>query len=166
MNFGTAASIGLEALKNGQSMGSAFSGALGASKLAGQGFGKIATQLGLTEKLGQQVGQVLDKVIQPNTLNGSQVINGLQYFDADKNGQISKAELTQGLQKLQDLGLSQSGDSKKLYQLGDQMLKNYDRIAQQDGTAASISYKDVGRVMAQDGTQTSLSQSDWQRFSV
>lgn len=166
MNFGTAASIGLEALKKGQSVGSALGGALGASPLAGQGFAKIATQLGLTEKLGQQAGQVLNQLIQPNALNGTQVVNGLQYFDADKNGQISKAELIQGLQKLQDLGLSGSGDSKKLYQLGDQMLKNYDRIAQQDGAAASISYKDVGKVMAQDGTQASLSQVDWQRLNA
>lgn len=166
MNFGTAVSIGLEAIKNGQSLGTALGGALSASKLAGNEFGKIATRLGLNENLGQQVGQVLDKVIQPKSLTGTQVMNGLQYFDADKNGQISKAELSQGLQKLQDLGVSQSGESQKLHQLGEQLLKNYDRVARQDGLTSGISYRDVGQVMAQDGNKAGLSQADWQKLNV
>lgn len=166
MNFGTAASLGLELLKS-QNMGASLTGAMGASKLAGQGFSKIAQKLGLSEQLGQQVGQALGRLADgAKNANGQDVLNSLQYFDADKNGQISRAELNQGMQKLQDLGLSQSGPNSKLYQLGDQMLKNYDRLALQDGNAASVSYKDMGTLMAKDGQQANLSNKDWQTFNA
>lgn len=166
MDFSTVASIGLEALKNGQGMGAALTGALGASKLTGQGFGKIAQKLGLSDELGQLAGQALDQVMRSRNMGGEKVVESLQYFDADKNGQISRAELTQGMQKLQELGLSQSGSTGKLYQMGEQMLKNYDRLSLQDGNAASISYKDMGQLMAKDGTQANLSAKDWQTFNA
>ncbi len=135
---------------------------MGASKLAGQGFSQIAKKLGLSGSLGQQVGQALEQLAEgAKNTGGQQVLSGLQYFDADKNGQISREELSQGLQKLQDLGLSQSGPNRKLYQMGDQMLQNYNRLALQDGNAAAISYKDMGTLMAKDGKQAALSQADW-----
>jgi hypothetical protein len=166
MNFGTAASVGLELLQNHQNVGAAFSGAMGASKLAGQGFSKIAQKLGLSGPLGQQVGQALEQLANSaKNTGGQQVLSGLQYFDANKNGQVSREELSQGLQKLQDLGLSQSGPNRKLYQLGDQMLQHYDRLALLDGNAASVSYKDMGTLMAKDGKQAVLSKVDWQALN-
>jgi hypothetical protein len=166
MNFGTVASVGLELLQNRQNVSAALSGATGAAKLAGQGFSKIAQKLGLSGSLGEQVGQALEQLANSaNNTDGQQVLNGLQYFDADKNGQISRAELSQGLQKLRDLGLSQTAPNRKLYQLGDQILQNYDRLALLDGNAAFVSYKDIGTLMAKDGSRVVLSQSDWRTLN-
>jgi hypothetical protein len=46
------------------------------------------------------------------------------------------------------------------------MLKNYDRLSQQDGLATGISYKDMGQLMAQDGTQANLTNADWQKLNA
>jgi hypothetical protein len=172
MNFGTAASIGLELIQGSNGMGAVLKGALGAAKLTqGKGFAQVAQKLGLSdglsEKLGQQVGQAVGELANAmGSHSGTQVLNALQYFDADKNGAMTRDELTQGLQKLQDLGLSQSGATAKLYQMGDNLLKNYERLAAQDGNATTLSFKDVGALMGKDGQATTLSKADWQTLNA
>ncbi len=168
MNFGTAASIGMELIQGGNGMGAVLKGALSAAKLTqGKGFAQVAQKLGLSEKLGQQVGQAVSELANAvGSQSGPQVLNSLQYFDADKNGAITRDELTQGLQKLQDLGLGQSSATGKLYQMGDNMLKNYERLAGQDGNASTLSFKDMGTLMGKDGHSTTLSKADWQGLNA
>ncbi len=167
MDFSTAASVGVELFKNRQNIGAALNGVSGAGKLAGAGFSKIAQKFNLPGDLGTQVGQVLEQAgASAKASGGMQVLNGMQFFDADKNGQISREELTQGLQKLQDSGQAQTGDTAKLYKMGDLMLKNYERLSQQDGLATGISYKDMGQLMAQDGAQANLTPADWQKLNA
>ena len=168
MNFGTAASIGMELIQGGNGMGAVLKGALSAAKLTqGKGFAQVAQKLGLSEKLGQQVGQAVSELANAvGSQSGPQVLNALQYFDADKNGAITRDELTQGLQKLQDLGLGQSGATGKLYQMGDNMLKNYERLAGQDGNASTLSFKDMGTLMGKNGHSTTLSKADWQGLNA
>lgn len=164
MNFGAAASIGLEILQNRQAVGSAVNGL---TRMTGNGFSQVAQKFGLSPQLGQQVQSVLQEIGNHSNQNGLHVLNGMQFFDADKNGQISRDELNQGLQKLQQMGLSQTGGvTGKLAQMGAQMLKSYDRLAQLDGNAASVSYQDMGKLMAQDGHQATLSGADWEKMNA
>lgn len=158
----------MELIQGGNGMGAVMKGALSAARLTqGKGFSQIAQKLGLSEKLGQQVGQAVSELANAmGNHSGSQVLNALQYFDADKNGAITRDELTQGLQKLQGLGVSQSGTTGKLYQMGDNLLKNYDRLAAQDGNASTLSFQDVGTLMAKDGHQATLSRADWQALNA
>lgn len=171
MNLATAASLGMNLLQNGQGLGGALKGALGMTQLAkGQGFAQVAQKLGLSPQWGQQVGQAVSDLAQTvGNPGGTQVLNALQYFDTDKNGALSREELTQGLQKLQDLGLHQSGQSGaagQWYQLGDRLLKQYERVAAQDGNSATLSFKDVGALMGKDGHQATLSKVDWQSLNL
>lgn len=168
MNFGTAASIGMELIQGSNGMGAVMKGALSAARLTqGKGFAQVAQALGLSEKLGQQVGQAVNELANAvGSHSGPQVLNALQYFDTDKNGAITRDELTQGLQKLQDLGVSQSGATGKFYQMGDHLLKNYERLAAQDGNASTLSFKDVGTLMGKDGHPTTLSKADWQSLNA
>lgn len=149
-------------------MGAVLKGALGAAKLTqGKGFAQVAQKLGLSEKLGQQVGEAVGELANAvGSHNGTQVLNALQHFDADKNGAITRDELTQGLQKLQDLGLGQSGATAKLYQMGDNLLKNYERLAAQDGNATTLSFRDVGSLMGKDGHTNTLSKADWRALNT
>lgn len=168
MNFATAASLGLNLIQNSHGLGQALRGALGAAQLSqGQGFAQVAQKLGLSETMGRQVGQAVSELANAaGSHSGNQVLNALQYYDTDKNGVISRDELTQGLQKLQDLGLSQSGATGQLYQMGDNLLKNYERLAAQDGNGTTLSFRDVGVLMGKDGHQTTLSKADWQALNA
>jgi hypothetical protein len=147
-------------------MGMALNGLSGLGKLTGEGFSKIAAQFHLPTGLTKPIAQAIDENRNPNNMNSVQVLASLQYFDANHDGQINKAELTQGLQHLKDAGLSGSGDSAKLYQLGDKLLQQYDKVAQLDGNSASISYKDVGKLINQDGKIASLSEADWNQLNA
>ena len=61
-------------------------------------------------------------------ISSIQVLAGMQYFDANHDGQVSQDELPQGLNKLKASGQSASGNGAQLYSLGDMLLKNKGRI--------------------------------------
>jgi hypothetical protein len=166
MSLETAASIGIGLIKHRQEIGAALSGISGLGKLTGEGFSKIAQQFHLPTGITKSIAQAIEENRNPKNINSIQVLASLQYFDADHNGELSKDELSQGLQHLKDAGLSNSGNAAKLYQLGDKMLQQYDKVAQLDGNAASISYKDIGKLLNQDGKIATLSPDDWSKLNA
>jgi hypothetical protein len=167
MDLGTAASIGIGLLQHRKEIGSiAMGGIKGLGSISGQGFSKIAEHFHLPKGISKQIGQAIEDNRNPENFNGVQVMASLQFFDADRNGEISKTELTQGLQQLKNSGLSNNGNATKLYQLGDIMLKNYEKVAQLDGSGTSVSYTDMGKLINQDGKIATLSTSDWNKLNA
>jgi len=168
MDLGTAASIGIGLIQHRKEIGSiAMGGMKGLSNISGQGFSKIAEHFHLPKGISKQIGQAIDDNRNPENFNSVQVMASLQFFDADRNGQISQTELSQGMQQLKTSGLSSGGgNAAKLYQLGDMMLKNYDKVAQLDGTGTSISYADAGKLINQDGKIATLAASDWEKLNA
>jgi hypothetical protein len=166
MNFGTAASIGIGLIKHRQEIGTALGQLGNLGKISGEGFAQIAQKFHLPKGIGQQISNAIQENNNPNYTNGVELLASMRYFDADQDGNISKTELTQGLQQLQDAGLTSQSKAAKLYQLGDQMLKNYDKIAQLDGTGSTISAKDMGHLLNQDGNLATLSPNDWQKLNA
>ena len=166
MNFGTAASIGIGLIQHRQEIGAALGGLTGLGTAGGEGFAKIAEKFHLPKGISQQITDALQENNNPSNISGVQVLASMRYFDADRNGQISKDELTQGLKQLQDSGLANKGDAAKLYQMGDMMLKNYDKVAQLDGNEASVSAMDMGKLLNQDGKIATLSPADWQKLNA
>lgn len=166
MDFGTAASIGIGLIKHRDDIGSALGGLAGISKIGGEGFAKIADKFHLPKGISQQISGAIAENNNPDNTSGVQVLASIRYFDADHNGEITKAELTQGLTQLQQSGLSKSAEAAKLYQMGDMMLKNYDKVAQLDSAGASVSYKDIGKLLNQDGKLGTLSPDDWQKLNA
>ncbi len=154
MSLETAASIGLGLLKNREAVGTA----LGLGKLGGQGFAKIAA------RVKAELNALEDT--NPNNINTLQALNNLSHFDADKNGQVTKDELTQGLQKLTGAGIANNGQFKKLYTMGEMMLKNYDKLAQLDGNASGISYQDIGKLANQDQRVATIALADWGKLNA
>lgn len=156
MSFESVASIGLQALKHRQEIGSALNGVAGLANLAGnQVFGKI-----FEKKLQGQQGNCQAPSQGLNTLQG---LSALGYFDADRNGQISKQEITDGLQKLNAAGLGQNGAYAKLNEFGQKLLQNYDKVSALDGNGTSLSYLDLGKLAGQDNQVMSISDADWQK---
>jgi hypothetical protein len=167
MSLETAASIGIGLLKNPQELGMALNGLSGLGKLTGEGFSKIAAQFHLPTRISSPIAQAIDENRDPNTMNSVQVLTSMRYYDANQDGQISQAELTQGLQQLQAAGLAGTGGpGDKLYQLGNHMLQQYSKVAQLDGNSASISYKDAGKLINQDGNIATLSTADWNALNA
>ncbi|MCE3236009.1 MAG: hypothetical protein K0Q50_2189 [Vampirovibrio sp.] len=166
MDFGTAASIGIGLIKHRDGLGSALGGLAGISKMGGEGFAKIAEKFHLPKGLTQQITNAIDENSNPKNTSGVQVLASMRYFDADKNGEITKEELNQGLTQLRESGLTKSADAAKLYQMGDMMLKNYDKVSQLDGEGTSVSYKDMGKLLNQDGKLATLSPDDWQKLNA
>jgi hypothetical protein len=158
MSFNTMASVGLEAFKHRQQIGAALHGAAGLAGAAkGELFGKIFGNL--EAKQNQAAG--------PDTkdgLNSLQALTGFGFFDADHNGQLSKQELTEGLQKLSDSGLGQNGPYAKLNEFGQKLLQNYDQAAALDGNGTGFSYRDLGDLAKQDGQAVRISNGDWQKL--
>jgi hypothetical protein len=153
MSFESVASIGLQALKHRQEIGAALKGVAGLANLAGnQSFGKIFEKQIQNQQNNSKPGL--------NTLQG---LSGLSYFDADGNRQISKQEITDGLQKLNAAGLGQSGAYAKLNEFGQKLLQNYDKVSALDGNGASLSYLDLGKLAGQDQQAASISDADWQK---
>lgn len=165
MNLETAASIGIGVLKHRQEIGAALGGLQGLGKLSGEGFAKIAEQFNLPGGLARKIGNAITEQRDPNNINAVQSMSYLHHFDANGNGQVTKEELNAGLQKLQETGLA-NGPAKKLYAMGDMLLKNYDKVAQLDGDAASVSYKDLGKLIRQDEKVATLSPADWQKLNA
>lgn len=166
MDLGTAASIGIGLIKHRDELGSALGGIAGIGKLGGEGFAKIAEKFHLPKGLARHISNAIDENNNPKNTSGVQVLASMRYFDADKNGEISKEELTQGLTQLRESGLAKSAEAAKLYQMGDMMLKSYDKVAQLDGAGASVSYQDLGKLLNQDGKLATLSPEDWQKLNA
>jgi len=159
MSIETAASIGLGLIKHRQEIGAAVSNL---TKLSGAGFTKIAQEFHLPTGLTQKISTALDENKNPQNFNLIQVLSGMQTFDANHDGQVSKDELTQGMSKLKASGQS----SSQLYSMGDMLLKNYEKVAQMDGSANGISVKDTLKLVTQDGKGGTLSSSDWERLNA
>ena len=167
MDLGTAASIGIGLIQHRKEIGAiAMGGINGLSKISGQGFSKIAEQFHLPKGLSKQMAQAIDDNRNPDNFNSVQVMASMQFFDADRNGEISKTELTQGMQQLKASGLASGGNAAKLYQLGDKMLQHYDKVAQLDGTGTSVSYADAAKLINQDGKIATLSTADWDKLNA
>jgi hypothetical protein len=159
MSLESVASIGLQALKHRQQIGTALNGLAGLAHIGGgqaQAFSKI-----LGQKLQMQNNSNIDGTTTSQSLNTLSAMAGLAYFDADHNGQVSKQELTDGLQKLNASG-GQGALSTKLNALGQNLLKNYDKLAGLDSNNAGLNYRDLDKLANQDGHMASISNEDWQ----
>lgn len=163
MSIETAASIGIGLIKHRQEIGAAL-GNLG--KLSGAGFTKIAQEFHLPTGLTQKISTALDENNNPPNISSVQVLAGMQYFDANHDGQVSQDELTQGMSKLKASGQSASGNGAQLYSMGDMLLKNYTKVAQLDGNASGISTADTLRLVTQDGRGGTLSSADWSHLNA
>lgn len=162
MNLQTAASIGMGLIKHRQEIGTALGGLSGLGKLVGgEGFGKIASQFGLKKEMSAQIGQAIEANLNAANVNTLQALGYFNHFDADKNGEVSKAELTQGLQQLEAAGLT-GGQFQKLHSMGQMLLKNYEQVAQLDGNAGSVSLADLGKLANRDGNVALITPADWQ----
>jgi hypothetical protein len=160
MNLGTAASIGVELLQHRREIGTALNGLSTVGKgvgklLAGEGFSKIAQKFHLSD---QDLTDTLGVKSPPSAVQG---LSDMNYYDADKNGEVTREELTQGLQALEQSQLNQTNAGARIKALGEQMLKNYDNLAQQDGNAGSVSYRDYARLTGMDNRIGTLSADDW-----
>jgi hypothetical protein len=163
MSMETALSVGIGILKHRQEIGAALS-SLG--KLSGEGFSKIAQELHLPQGLSQKISNALNENKNPQNTSSVQVLAGLRYFDADKNGQITQDELTQGLDKLKSGGQNTTENGAKLYSMGDMLLKNYTKVAQLDGNTGGISTQDAVKLVSQDCKGGTLSSNDWKRLDA
>jgi hypothetical protein len=166
MNLATAASIGMGVLQHRQEIQTALGGLSGLGKLSGEGFSKIAQQFGLSKGASQSIAKAIDDGRNPNNTPGVQALLTLNYFDADKNGQVTRDELTQGLQKLNASGLASQGAYAKMANIGEKLLQNYDKVSALDGQAGGISYRDMGQLLQRDKNAATLSDADWQTLNA
>lgn len=161
MNLNTAASIGLGLLGKSNNIGMA----LGAANALGKGFEGIAKRLHLNEALSGAVDSVMNNA--PSRRSGTlQVLTSTAFFDADRNGQITQTELQNGLKKLDESGFADKPGAQKLHQLGENMLKNYQKVAALDGQAGGISYADLGLLANKDNHPATLSAADWSALNT
>jgi hypothetical protein len=163
MSIGTAVSVGMGIIKHRQEIGEALSGL---SQLSGAGFAKIAQDFHLPKGLTQSISSALNAHQQPQSPSSAQVLAGMHYFDANQDGNVSQAELSQGLNQLKATGQDGTGKGAQLYKLGDLMLKNYNKVAQLDGAANGISANDTLKLASQDGKGATLSTLDWQKLNA
>jgi hypothetical protein len=163
MSMETALSVGIGLIKHRQEIGAAIS-SLG--KLSGESFGKIAQELHLPQGLSQKIDQALSKGRIPQNTSRTEVLAGLKTFDANLDGKITREELTQELNRLKSSGQIDTDYGARLYSMGDLLLKNYDKVAQLDGKASSVSTEDVLKLVAQDGKADTLSSADWQGLNA
>jgi hypothetical protein len=166
MDLGTAASIGIDVFKHRNDIKAALGGLSDLSKLSGSGFSKIAGQFGLPTGIGHAIAGAIDNTQSTGNTSGVQAMLAMNYFDADKNGEVSRQELTNGLQHLGDSGLSGQAEYKNLTTFGQRMLQNYDKAATLDGQGGVISYRDLGKLIQRDGNVASLSDADWQSLQA
>jgi hypothetical protein len=165
MSLNTAASIGLELLQHRGQIAQLLKGVGG----LGRGLGQMLGGAGADKLGGQfqvQLKEALAAVNDPKTTNTLQAFKASQAFDTDRNGVVSKDELTSGLQQLEASGLSSQGAMAKTYATGKLLLQNYDKVAALDGQNDSISYRDLGRLVQRDGQPMMLSQADWQSLNA
>ncbi len=159
MNFDTAAKIGLGLLKHHDEIGKLLGGA--GKLLGGEGAGKLA------DRFAGALAKKLDKLEAdppPGGVNTLQALRNFAYFDADRNGRLTRDELTAGLQKLESAGLA-SPQNQQLHSLGSQLLAKYDQAAALDGDNQTVSYLDLGTLAAKDGRAMFLSDADWGKLS-
>lgn len=161
MNLDVAAKIGLGLLKHHDEVGKLLGGA--GKLLGGEGVGKLADRFAGT--LANRLDRIQDRNGPVDGLNSINALKGFAHFDADKNGKLSKEELTEGLQKLEAAGLTLPQD-QQLHALGTQLLKNYEKAAALDGQAESVSYLDMGLLIGKDNRATHLSAADWQSLNA
>ncbi|HEY9687585.1 MAG TPA: hypothetical protein V6C52_11465 [Coleofasciculaceae cyanobacterium] len=166
MDLGSAASIGIGLIKHKDEIGGALGGVAGLGKLGGKGFAAIAEQFHLSKKLTGQISQALEEQSNPKNLSSLQALSYLHYFDANGNGEVTKEELQQGMKQLESSGLGNNGMYQKLHGMGEMLLKNYDKAAQLDGNAGSISYQDLGKLVNLDKRVATLSEADWQKLNA
>lgn len=160
MNFDTAAKIGLGLLKHQDEIGKLLGGA--GKLLGGEGAGKLADRFAgaLAKKLDR-----LEAGAPPDGLNTLQALRGFAYFDADRNGQLTRDELAAGLQKLEAAGLA-TPQNQQMHALGNRLLAQYDQAAALDGDHQTVSYLDIGTLAARDGRSMFLSDADWAKLQT
>ncbi len=163
MSMETALSIGMGLIQHRQAVGAALNGL---SQLSGGDFGKIAQKFHLPKGVSQPIQKGLKEMQNLPQSNTLQVLAGLNSFDADRDGNLTQNELTQGLSEMKSNGQASTKKGAARYQLGETMLKNYTQIASLDGHASNISLKDTLKLANQDGKITNVSTRDWQSLNA
>ena len=163
MSMETAMSIGMGLIQHRQAVGAALNGL---SKLSGSGFSKIAQDFHLPKGVSQPIQKGLNEIQNLPQSNTLQVLAGLNSFDANRDGNLTQSELTQGLSKMKANGQASTPKGGALYQLGQNLLKNYTQIASLDGNAGSISMPDTLKLASKDGKITNVSTRDWQSLNA
>ena len=156
MSLEAAAKIGLEIFKHRQEIGTVLKGAgdflksAQATKVAD----RFATRL--ADRIADKTSGVDAAALMAGggSVSNATAFLQLQAFDANKDGSVSREELTQGLETATDAGVKA---------LGQTMLKNYDKAALLDGKDG-VSIYDLAKVAGTDGRMAHLSAADWSAF--
>lgn len=166
MDLAKAASIGMGVLQHKNEIKAAISGLTEIGQVTGKSFSKIAEQFGLSKNIRDSIASALETSNNPNQTSGVQALLAMGYFDTDKNGAISRTELSEGLQKLNASGLANKEGYQQLSSFGNKLLQHYDQAANLDGQGASFSYRDMGKLLQRDQNALALSDSDWQSLNA
>lgn len=170
----TAASLGLKVLGNAlqdpRTRGQLKSLASQAGQLvAGKGFAKAIenglnkVQTLLDDKADDKPAASVSSGFRPVSTETAQTV--LTYFDTNRDGQVSKGELTEGALKLEKSGLAGQGAFREIHQAGQALLKQYDGVASLDGQAGGISSDDIQHLAALDKAPRQLSATDLQQLA-
>lgn len=163
MNLEKAVTIGAGLIRHREEIGAALGSV---SRLTGAGFEKIAERFHLPGKISRPISKALDESHSGQTTSGLHLLSSMSYFDADRNGTLSRTELETGLSRLRESGMNTSGQGLRLDKLGEKLLANYDGVARLDGAADGISIRDMGKLLNQDGKIATLSEEDWQKLNA
>lgn len=173
-----AGAVGLNLLSQHGPQLMKLAGALGGD--TARGFAQ-ATRNAMEKGLGRlaegQVGGPLfrQKPGQLNGLSTQQAYHYFERFDANGDGQLSKQEINKGLVSLEK-DIAAKANKKNLSerdmdvlqglyqakQFASSIIRNYDTLANLDGSSFSVSKTDLMHLAGQDGQIRSISQQDWQ----
>ncbi len=117
----------------------------------------------------------LERLASYGQIDTEQALARFGTFDANGDGQVTREELTQGLEALSHtMANSQTGggsadalklqEAQQLYQLGQGILQNYDIVAGLDGNTAGVSSGDLLELAGRDRHARQIAITDWQNL--
>lgn len=117
----------------------------------------------------------LERMASYGQIDTEQALARFGAFDANGDGQVTREELTKGLEELSHtMANSQTGstpadalkiqEAQQLYQLGQGILQNYDIVAGLDGNSAGVASGDLLELAGRDSHARRISLPDWQNL--